>query len=386
MLNKELIAREYHYLGDLIHVNTCMVGLLPARVQAASNNFALDHNEVALMTGKVSNEDTRMETRALLAQLVGAAPEEIAFTRSTTEGLSILAMGYPLGPGDNVVTCDLENPSNLYPWFNAARQRGYEARVIHTDGSRLPIEDIRAAIDGNTKIVSLSTVQAGTGYYFDIAAVAELCHSAGALLAVDGIQAIGRMNINVKKMGIDYLSCGGYKGLLAGFGTGFLYCRGDLIASVTPPYAGPTSAVSAVSPPAVTPDPSFFEFAPTAARFEAGTHNAYGVTCMRASASLLLELGLDNIEPHVLGLEQRLREQLAGQNIHWLGADLPDRRSGVVTLTYPEAHYAKVAELLKERNISLTHRPGYIRMCLSFYNTEEQVDVIADAFRAMANL
>lgn len=383
MLNTELIAREYGYLGDLIHVNTCMVGMLPQRVQEASNRFAQDHNDVALMNGRVSNEDTRAATRQLLADLVGASPEEIAFTRSTTEGLAILAMGYPLGAGDNVVVSDLENPSNLYPWFNAAAQRGYEVRVIQTDGSRLPLEDIAKYVDSNTKIVSLSAVQAGTGYYFDIAGAAELCHSKGALLAVDGIQAIGRMNIKVEQLGIDFLSCGGYKGLLAGFGTGFLYCRRELIERIIPPYAGPTSATAYASPPAVTPDASIFQLAPTAARFEAGTHNAYGITCTRASVGLLLELGLEEIERHVLTLEQRLRDRLAGTPVQLLGADVPARRSGVVVAVYPQQHHDRVKELLEEHNIALSHRPGYIRMCLSFYNTADQVDTIAEVLAGM---
>ena len=378
MLNHELIEAEYPFLNDTIYVDGCQIGIPPLRTQLASRNFMGEYTKEILEDGDAGFGAVRKRTRALLAELIGGRPEEIIFTKNTTEGTAILATGYPLGPGDNVVTCDLEHASNLHPWINASRNRGFELRIVKTVNGCACAEDIISSMDQNTRVVTISVVQAGTGYYADLETLSKACHERGAILVVDAIQAVGRLAIDVRKQGIDYLSCGGYKGLMSGFGIGFAWCAEELIHRINPVYAGAFSTTTFAVPPEVTRDMDEIVLCSDSARLESGTYNSFGINMMAASVSLLLELGMGEIDNHVRQLEQHLRTLLRQSDIHVVTPEDAARRSGMVVAYYPKEYFEQLDAALQRKKIRLTHRPGYIRLVLSFHNTEEQVESIAD--------
>lgn len=381
MLNHTLIHAEYPFLQDVIYVDGCQIGIPPLRTQTASQTFMRTYTQRILEDDDAGFGAARKTTRAAIAQLIGGKPEEIIFTKNTTEGTAILAMGYPLGPGDNVVTCDLEHASNLHPWLNASRQRGFELRIVKTANGCALADDIIRKMDHNTKVVTISAVQAGTGYYADLEALSKACHERGAILAVDGIQAVGRLAISVRTLGIDYLSCGGYKGLLSGFGVGFAWCAQELIDRIEPVYAGAFSTTRFAVPPEVVEDTAEIILRNDSARLESGTYNSFGICMMLSSIGLLLELGIGNIDCHVRKLEQCLREALRGSDYDVVTPETPARQGGMIVAYYPRDYYEQVNASLQRENIHLTHRPGYIRLVLSFHNTEEQMKTIADALR-----
>src|SRR5437870_1958060 len=109
------------------------------------------------------------EVRGLCGRLLNADPLDIAFIKNTSEGIGIVAEGYPWRPGDNVVTAEDEYPANRYPWMNLAA-RGVEVRAVASRGGRLLLDDLRAAIDGRTRLVSLSFVEFATGFRNDLTA------------------------------------------------------------------------------------------------------------------------------------------------------------------------------------------------------------------------
>ena len=125
--------------------------------------------------------------RTMAAQLVGGTPEEIALLRSTTEGITIVAEGFPWQPGDNVVTLADEFPANLYPWMNQA-YRGVETRRVPTDDGRVDLNRLADACDAHTRLITISWVSYSSGWRNDLAAVAEIAHRRGALFFVDAIQ------------------------------------------------------------------------------------------------------------------------------------------------------------------------------------------------------
>ena len=378
MLNHALIEAEYPFLNDTIYVDGCQIGIPPLRTQLASRNFMGEYTKEILEDGDAGFGAVRKRTRALLAELIGGRPEEIIFTKNTTEGTAILATGYPLGPGDNVVTCDLEHASNLHPWINASRNRGFELRIVKTANGRACAEDIISSMDQNTRVVTVSIVQAGTGYYADLEMLSKACHEHGAILVVDAIQAVGRLAIDVRKQGIDYLSCGGYKGLMSGFGIGFAWCAEELIHQINPVYAGAFSTTTFAVPPEVTQDMDEIVLCSGSARLESGTYNSFGINMMAASVSLLLELGMGEIDNHVRQLEQHLRTLLRQSDFNVVTPEDTARQSGMVVAYYPKEYFKQLDSALKRKKIRLTHRPGYIRLVLSFHNTEEQVKSIAD--------
>ena len=378
MLNQKLIDSEYGFLGKQLYFNFCTAGPLPLRAQKVSDQFAQEYTK-AVLSGHISYDSSRDHCRKLLAQLIGCRADEIALTHSTTEGMSILASGFPLGPGDSVITCDIENPAGIYPWLNASKVRGFEVRMIKTQNGRLTCEDIVKHMDHTTKVVAVSLVQAGTGYLTDAARIGEECRKRGIVFAVDAIQALGRLHVNVQELGIDYLTCGGYKGLLAGFGVGFMFCRQDLNCQIVPPYAGMQNSTYMAPYPNALDSPDLFELRKDGQRFEAGSDNTYGIRVMENSLSFLMELGPREIDQHIRRLERRLRERLDLSELKLFGRGEPECWSGIVAMQYPEHRYEKARQIFDEENICLTHRPGYIRLAINFNHTDEQIDTLADA-------
>jgi len=385
MLNDKLVREEFGFLGDRIHLYCCAIGVPPVRVQNACKDFYSHYIE--LVYGKSDGYGPfRDKTREKAARLIGCKPGEIAFCGSTADGLCVLANGFPLGPGDNIVMCDLENTSGMYPWVNAAKNRGFELRIVKTYGGQIHPDELFARADENTKIICLSAVQYGTGFFADLKTIGRTCRARGIVFAVDSIQALGRMVIDVEDMYIDYLSNGGFKGLGAGFGVGLIYCSERIIGRITQAYAGACSVVDSVMAPDVfSADPQLL-FHSGAARLETGSNNTIGIVLLDAALDVILDLGPAEIEAHVLALEDRLRRGVEGTKLQFSGAIEPGNRSGLVVAYYPEALYERIAAIFERENMILTHRPGYIRLAMHCYNTAEQVDRVAQAFREMSEM
>lgn len=387
MIDKNLIRKEYSFLdgNDKLLFNTSMLGIPPLRTQAASRAFIDGYVEYTMGIDEDRYSDVRSAVKSQLAQLLNASPDEIAFVKNATEGTSILASGYELGPGDNVVSCDIENQANLFPWFNNARRRGYELRVLKTSRGRTPVDEIFSMVDEHTKIVSLSTVQANTGYFADFREISRRCHNQGIILAMDATQAMGRLDIDVKELGADYLSCSCFKGMLSGLGTGFMWCRPELFQRITPPYCGFISAGPYMSAPKVTSGDIDFHLADDTNRFEAGTMNMHGISLMESSLSLILELGISNINDYILSLEKELRAALADTAFDVLTPECEDRMGGIVVLYYPEEFHQRVDEALNAHNVYVTHhRGGYIRIGIGMHNTSEDCARLAEILKSIS--
>ncbi|MGH7225547.1 MAG: aminotransferase class V-fold PLP-dependent enzyme, partial [Gemmataceae bacterium] len=153
------------------------------------------------------------EVRRLAARLLNADPLDIAFIKNTSEGVGIVAEGLPWRHGDNMVTAQDEYPANVYPWLNLA-DRGVEVRRVPSREGRILIDDIRAAVDGRTRLVSLSFVEYASGFRNDLDALGQLCRQRGALFFVDAIQGLGVFPLDVQRTPIDFLAADGHKWLL----------------------------------------------------------------------------------------------------------------------------------------------------------------------------
>ena len=384
-LDKAIVKKEYGFLENIVYVNTCSVGVPPLRTQAAFNEFMEKHYLPLFHTPSWQDfREIRQKTREQLARLVNGSPGEIAFTKNTTEGNTILAQGYDLGPGDNVIICDQENSANLYPWVQASKRRGFELRLLKTDQRTLTAEDYMALADTHTKIISVSVVQAHTGIRIDLPQLGRFCRERGIVLAVDAIQALGRIVVDAEACGIDYLACGGFKGLASGFGIGFIWCRSELIPQITPYSADEDAMEDPLQRTGVYHEDRPFSFCKTAERFEYGSRNTFGIFLMHHSLSLLEELGKEAVEEHILAMESDLRKALQGKALDVLSGGALS--SGMVVAHYPSELFDQVEQILHETGIRMTHKPGYLRLCIALYNTEKDMQCIANAFGRIAGL
>ncbi len=380
MLNQKLIDEEYGFLGDAIFLNVSQVVMPPKRVQDAYRRFMDDYVANFGMDVVSRAWDIVNNARPKLQKLIGAKEaHEIAFVKNTAEGISILANGLTYHEGDNIVIADQEHQSVLFPWIAVHERYGVELKVVKSVNREIPTEDMIAAIDEHTRVLIVSAVQFSTGFCSDLKRLGEACREKGVIFAVDGIQALGRLQLNVQDCHIDWLAAGSNKGLLGTLGAGFVYCSDRIVKDIIPCYAGYQSTVSHVAPPSVTTEFDHLEWYPHARRFESGNLSYNCIEAISNGVDLILELGIDNIDAHIRKLEKHLREQISDLSLPVVQAEDEKHWGGVICVYYPAEHEDDVVRILQSHNIYCTMRGGYIRFGLEFYNTLEQMDIVSAA-------
>lgn len=301
------------------------------------------------------------------ARLINAQPDEIAFVKSTSHGLSIVAQGLDWKAGDNLFIYEREFPSNIYPWLNLKR-KGVEVRIIPTRDGRLYIEDIERLIDSRTKLLAISSVQYANGFKIDIKRVGGLCRKKGVLLCVDAIQSLGVIPIDVKECHIDFLSADGHKWLLGPEGIGIFYCRKELAAKLNPPLIGWKSVQNEFDF-----DHPEFKLKTDALKFEEGSMNLLGIFGLGAAVDLLMEVGVENIQDRVLGLGDMIIEEAERRGYSVLTPKAREERGGIITFS-GNFDPVKMKESLREKGIMVNARGGGLRVSPHLYNTEDELE------------
>jgi len=308
------------------------------------------------------------EVRGLAGRLLNADALDVAFVKNTSEGVGIVAEGFPWRPGDNVVTAAEEYPSNLYPWLNL-HDRGVEVRRVPSRGPRVDLGDLRAAIDGRTRLVSLSFVEYASGFRNDLDAVGALCRERGISFFVDAIQGLGVLPLDVGRTPVDFLSADGHKWLLGSEGAGLFYVRRDLVEMLRPVSVGWNSVAGAWDFATID-----LRLKPHAGRWENGTLNVGGIAALGASLGLLLELGIPAVSERVLELTDYLCERALAAGVEVFSSRLPSDRSGIVSLVVPGADVREVVRRCRVAGVVVSQRAGRLRVSPHCYNTHEEVD------------
>src|SRR6185436_10751969 len=154
------------------------------------------------------------KTRSLLAGMLGARPEQVAFMRNTSDGLSTVANGLGWRAGENLVTFAGEFPSNLYPWLRLRDALGIEVRLAPERDGRVEVDELINLIDDDTRVVAVSQVQFASGYRADLERIGRAARAHDALLVVDVIQRLGVIPIDVESEFVDVAAAAGHKWLL----------------------------------------------------------------------------------------------------------------------------------------------------------------------------
>jgi selenocysteine lyase/cysteine desulfurase len=350
------------------------VAPLPARAQRALAEWAAD-----LAANGVANEPARSrrveEVRGLCGRLLNADPLDIAFVKNTSEGIGIVAEGYPWRPGDNVVTAEDEYPANRYPWLNLAA-RGVEVRAVPSRGGRLSLDDLRAAMDARTRVVTLSFVEFATGFRNDLDAVGALCRERGVHFFVDAIQGLGVLPLDVRATPVDFLAADGHKWLLGPEGAGIFYVRRELVDLLHPVGVGWNSVVGARDFARVD-----FRLKPHAGRWESGSLNVAGIFALGASLELLLGLGVPAVAARVLELTDYLCARAAAAGLEVFSSRAPAERSGIVSLAAPGADVRELVRRCLQRGVVVNRRAGRLRVSPHCYNTTEEIDRLLSVVR-----
>jgi cysteine desulfurase/selenocysteine lyase len=360
------IAERFAYMDH------ASMGPIPRPVIEAQRGFLERQATLASEAGSEFRDACGCLRRSM-ADFIGADADEIALTKNTPEGLSIIAAGLSWRAGDSVVTTDLEFPANMYPWLNL-RDRGVEVRIVRSEHGRLPNERVIEAIDGSTRLVAVSLVQFSTGFRSDLAGLAEYCRPRGVYVATDAMQAVGALPVDVRALGVDFLACASHKWLLGPFGMGWFYCRKELVDELRPTEVGQGSVVQRDSWLDYR-----FEFHPSAARFECGVLNFEAAQGLQAALNLLNEVGRARIYQRISAVTDQLMDGLQARGYQVVSSRLAAERSGIVSFRHDRHDSASVRERLHAANVIVSLREGMVRASPHFYNTPDDVDRLLEA-------
>lgn len=323
----------------------------------------------------------RIETvRELMARRINASHSEIALIRNTTEGISLIAEGFPWQPGENVVVPDSEFPSNLYPWMNLA-DRGVEVRqVACPDGQIDPVEMAKAC-DDRTRIMAASWVGYSTGWRADLGALADVAHQRGALLFVDAIQGLGVLPLDVSDVGVDFLAADGHKWLLGPEGAGVLYVREEHLERLRPLGVGWNS---------VQQSGHFADkrlnLKTDASRYEGGTHNMAGFLGFAASLQMTAELTSRKIADRLKDVTDRCCEAVESVGGRVVSAREHDHWSGIIACEFEGQQCSALQRACLEKGVVINTRDGRLRLSPHLYTDDSDIDRLTDALReAVAN-
>ena len=367
------VQAEFPIRATRTYLNNAAIAPASTGVIAAMNRFLADLRDHGdghyLEWCRHADEVIKLK----IATLIGADRTEIAFIKNTTEGVLLVANGLDWAPGDNVVVPDIEYPSNVYCWMNLAR-RGVAIRWVKSREGRILVEDIAAAIDPRTRLVTLSAVQFSNGFRQDLTRTAELCRSRGVLLNLDAIQYVGALHLDLGQCPVDFLSVGGHKWLLGPIGTGFFYCRRAVLDRLRPHNIGYHS---------VAKDADHLDydlvFRPDAGRFEEALVNFPGLWGLEAAVDLVLGVGTERIERHILALTDSLVEGLRAKGYVLLSSQESGERSGIVSFRHPTRGADEVQTRLQVARIDVAICLGALRASPGAYNDVADVQQLLEA-------
>lgn len=369
------VTRRWAYL------NHAGITALPAPAVEAQHRCLLE----AAADGGLANtahEERAEEVRVAAAQVMGVPAGDLAFVKNTTEGLGFVANGLAWSSGDRVVVPDLEFPSTIYPWL-ALRDRGVVVDLVGPEGPgrSLPVEAYADVMSKGPppKVVATSWVQFGRGWRTDLAALASVCHDAGALLCVDVIQGLGVVPAELDAWGVDFAMADAHKWLLGPQGIGLLYVRRSCLEGLRPLEPGWASVAHREQW-----DNLKLVWDEGARRLEGGSPNMVGIHGLGASLDMLLGAGVDDVWRHVQVLTDRACDGLAAAGATVLSDRSPGGRSGVVTFSVPGRDPAALTEALKGRGVVCSPRGGGVRVSPHGYNTADEVDRLVAAVEELA--
>ena len=309
------------------------------------------------------------KARALLAQLLGARPEQVAFMRNTSDALSTVANGLSWRAGDNIVTFSREFPSNIYPWLRARDAFSVEVRMCEERDGRIDFAELSNLIDHNTRIVAVSHVQYASGFRMDLERLGRIARQHDALFVVDVIQALGVTPTDVEAQFIDVAAGAGHKWLLAPEGVGFLYLSDRARERIQPTLVGWISV----------PNPDdYFNFEQGwkrgALAWETGTGPAALLYGFNASLELLTRFGVQNISNYLEELTDDLCERLSGTRYEVVSSRASGEKSHIVCIRHPDLSAMELYHQLHTRNIITAPRGDRLRIAPHFYNTAAEVE------------
>lgn len=392
---------QYDYRSDfpifgnnpLVYIDNAATAQKPEVVIDAVADFYERHNANplrGLYSLSVDATEELESARAAVCNFIGASsPDEIVFTRNTTESLNLVAYSYGLSnlhAGDEVVVSITEHHSNLLPWQFVCKKTGATLKFIECepDGS-IDLDKVEKLIGDRTAIVAVAQVSNVLGRENPVAEIAALAHRVGAVMVVDGAQSTPHVHVDVRSTDADFFAFSGHK-MYGPMGIGVLYAKRQLL-DLMPPFLFGGEMIDSVKR-----DSAVFSEPPH--KFEAGTVNVAGAVGLHAAIDYVRSVGFETIGRREFEVSSRAMTGMFGmKHVHVVGSHDPAEHNGIITFTVDDVHPHDVSEILAADNVAV--RAGHhcaqplhdylglrstVRASFAFYNT------IADADKFLESL
>lgn len=359
MINWADVRAEFPVTKNSVYLNTAAAGPL-AESTARAGAF---YYEQMMNDGDVHWDDWLAgceDVRRRVAAFINAEPDEIGFTTNTSSGMNLIVDA--LEKHGEVISCDLEFPVTTIPWMH----RRIPVHFVRSVEGVVRPEDLRAAMNTRTGILSLSYVQFSNGFRSNLE---ELASIKGAhALVINASQAAGVFDIDVKRMKVDALCSTGHKWMLSGYGSGFVYISRELQAATRQRTIGWLS----VQDPYGTRNDEVHLRHDLAARAEIGCPHFAGIFALGASIEMMQSMGMANIEARALELNRTLTARLSESGWRALSPLKDEQHRSAQTLVAAESP-AEVVRKLASQKIYVTEKPQGFRVATDFFNNEEDI-------------
>jgi len=388
----ELIRKDFPVTKKKIYMNCGSFAPMPLSTIKSITDFLVRCSEEGPDSTSVQEFITSLmkELRILLSQFINCEPEEIVFTQSTTEGLNIVASGIEWKKQDLIIARGglHEHYANYFPWLNISKKFGVKLEEITIDNKGFFDLDMidKIAKSNNAKLITLSHVLYNNGAIMPVEEVGKIAKRYNMLYSIDAAQSLGTVNVDVKKIGCDFLAFPGFKWICGPPGIGVFYCKRESAELLTPQYIGGESAI-------ITEENNLV-YTDSPQKFQTGFRNYVGIAGLASSLKYIQRLGINSIRKMNMKVANEIIEQLKTiSGVSIFGPEDEKLRTSIVSFALDSINPKNMVATLQERGIIVAERDVVgggrkkaVRASPHFFNVSNEGSEFVENIKAIQNM
>lgn len=388
----ELIRKDFPVTKKKIYMNCGSFAPTPLSTIKSITDFLVRCSEEGPDSSSVQEHITSLmnELRKVMGRLINCEPDEIIFTQSTTEGLNYVASGLEWKKSDVIIARGglHEHYANYFPWLNISKEHGVQLEEIKIDKNGFfDLDKIdKIAKKKNSRMITLSHVLYNNGAIMPVEEIGKIANKHGLLYSIDAAQSVGTIDVDVKKIGCDFLAFPGFKWLCGPPGIGIFYCKKESAPLLIPKYVGGESAI-------ITEEKNLV-YADSPQKFQTGFRNYVGIAGLASSLRYIQHIGIDTIRRMNMKVANELIDQLRTiPGVSIFGPENEKLRSSIVSFdtdtVLPKVMVSRLEEnriVVAERDIIGGGKKKAVRASPHFFNTSDEVYTLIQNIKKIQNM